>query len=87
MTQIIGTKFRVNAEEFVMTTQIAVPTRYLHERYFGRPSCPRCGELMMAPEYPQFTVCRSGDEIRHFWACDACDHRFNTLVKFEPLAA
>ena len=27
----------------------AAPLRYVHERYLGRPSCPKCGELIMAP--------------------------------------
>jgi len=31
-----------------MTLQVFVPMRYIHERYFGRPACPKCGELMMA---------------------------------------
>ena len=31
---------------------IIMPMSYVHERYFGRPSCAKCGELMMAP-YPR----------------------------------
>jgi uncharacterized metal-binding protein YceD (DUF177 family) len=69
-----------------MTIQLAVPMRYLHESYFGRPCCPKCGELMMAPEHPEFSECLSGVEIRHYWACDACENRFATLVKFEAAA-
>jgi hypothetical protein len=69
-----------------MTTQAAVPMRYLHERYFGRPCCPKCGELMMAPEYPEFSECRGGVEIRHFWRCDGCDNRFDTVVEFNAAA-
>jgi hypothetical protein len=76
----------MRTEELAMTLA-AGPAPYLHERYFGRPCCPKCGELMMAPEYPEFTECVSGDEIRHFWACDSCDNRFATLVKFKPMAA
>jgi len=67
--------------------KVAVPMRFFHERYFGRPSCPKCGELLMAAENPEFTECRSGDEIRNFWRCESCDHRFDTVVKFKPLAA
>jgi hypothetical protein len=70
-----------------MTLQVAAPMRFFHERYFGRPSCPKCGELMMAPEYPEFTECRSGAEVRNFWLCDGCDHRFDTLIKFEATVA
>ena len=70
-----------------MSFQLDAPMRYLHERYFGRPSCPRCGELMMAPEYPEFVERLSWVEIRNFWLCDGCDNRFNTLIKLAPAAA
>ena len=70
-----------------MKLHVAVPMSHVHERYFGRPSCPKCGELMMAPEYPEFTECRSGAEVRNFWLCDGCDHRFDTLIKFEATVA
>jgi hypothetical protein len=74
-----------------MTLQTAVkaaaPMRFFHERYFGRPSCPKCGEPMMAPEYPEFSARCGADEIRHFWLCDSCNYRFDTVVKFKPLAA
>jgi uncharacterized protein with PIN domain len=70
-----------------MTPQVVVPLRYLHERYFGRPSCPRCGELLMAPEHPEFSERLSGVEIRHFWVCEACNNRFDTVVKFETAVA
>ena len=30
-----------------MTLRVTVPTSYIHERYLGRPSCPKCGELLM----------------------------------------
>jgi len=42
---------------------------------------------MIAPEYPEFTECLGGDEIRHFWACDRCSNQFDTLVKFDSAAA
>lgn len=67
-----------------MTPQVAMRMRFLHERYCGRPSCPRCGELMMAPELSE---CRDGVEIRHFWLCDGCDNQFDTLIEFERIAA
>ena len=70
-----------------MTIQVAVPLLYFHERYFGRPSCPRCGEPLMAPERPEFSECLSGVEIRHYWVCGGCDHQFDTLVKFDSAAA
>lgn len=70
-----------------MTAQVIVPMRFYHGHYFGRPSCPRCGELMLALEYPEYSECLDGDEIQHFWACARCDNRFNTLVKFKPAVA
>jgi hypothetical protein len=70
-----------------MTLQVAVPMRYVHERYFGRPSCPKCGELLIAPEHPEFSECTGGDEIRHFWVCDGCDYQFETLIRFSAAAA
>jgi hypothetical protein len=70
-----------------MTLQDAAPMCFFHERYFGRPSCPKCGELMIAPEYPEFSECLGGNEIRNFWVCDGCDNRFDTLIKLKPIAA
>ena len=70
-----------------MPIQVTVPARYLHERYFGRPSCPKCGELIMAPEYPEFSECLTGVEFRQFWVCDGCQYEFSTLVKFNAAAA
>jgi hypothetical protein len=67
-----------------MTLQVGVPMRFFHESYFGRPSCPKCGELMMAPE---FSECLNGVQIRHFWQCDGCDNRFDTLVTFDAAVA
>jgi len=64
--------------EFSMTLRVTVPTRYIHERYLGRPSCPKCGELLMAPEHSE---CLSRNDIRHFWMCDKCDYGFETLIR------
>jgi hypothetical protein len=53
-----------------MTLQVAVPMSYVHERYYGRPSCAKCGELMMASEFSEYL---NHDEIRHIWVCDETD--------------
>jgi hypothetical protein len=42
---------------------------------------------MMAPEQPEFSECLSGVAIRHFWLCDGCENRFDTVVEFEAVAA
>jgi primosomal protein N' len=62
-----------------MTLHAAVPMRYVHERYFGRPSCPKCGDLMIAPESSEYL---SGHNIRHIWLCDECDYQCETLIRF-----
>ena len=67
-----------------MTLNIAVPMSYVHERYFGRPSCPKCGELLMAPESSE---CLNHDEVCHSWICDECNYRFKTLVRFNAAGA
>ena len=68
--------------EFRMTLRVTVPTSYIHERYLGRPSCPKCGELLMAPEYSQ---CLDRNDVRHVWMCDKCDYGFETLLRFNVL--
>ena len=67
-----------------MSLNVAVPMSYVHERYFGRPSCAKCGELVMAPESSKHV---SGYCIRHMWACDGCDYRFETLIRFNAAGA
>jgi C4-type Zn-finger protein len=62
-----------------MTFHAAMAMKFIHEEYFGRPSCPKCSEVMMTPEYSEcFT-----HVIRHFWTCDACDYRFESLMTFD----
>jgi transposase-like protein len=67
-----------------MTLNVAMPMSYVHERYFGRPSCPKCGELMMAPESSKYL---SGYDIRHSWVCDGCNYQFETLIRFNAAGA
>jgi hypothetical protein len=67
-----------------MTLRVAKHMCFAHERYFGRPSCPKCGNLMMAPESSE---CLNGDDIRHSWICDGCDYPFKTLTSFARAAA
>ena len=67
-----------------MTVQVAVPMRYIHERYFGRPACPKCGELMMASQSSEYL---GGRNVRHKWVCDGCNYRFETLIRFNVAGA
>jgi len=62
-----------------MTLHTAVPMSYAHERYLGRPSCPKCGELIMAPDFSEYL--KNEASIRH-WSCDGCEYEFKTLIKF-----
>ena len=63
---------------FAMTPHTAVPMSYAHERYLGRPSCPKCGELIMAPDFSEYL--KNEASIRH-WSCDGCEYEFKTLIK------
>ena len=67
-----------------MTLNVAVPMSYVHERYFGRPSCAKCGELVMAPEFSEYL---SGYDVRHMWVCGGCGYRFETLIRFDAAGA
>jgi len=71
-------------EGLAMTLQVAVPMSYVHERYFGRPSCAKCGELLMAPESSQYL---NDSDIRHRWVCDGCNYRCETLIRFSAAVA
>jgi hypothetical protein len=63
----------------------AVPMSYVHERYLGRPSCPKCGQLLMAPESSKYH--HSDDDIRHAWLCEGCEFPFETVVSLDAVAA
>jgi hypothetical protein len=84
MTQRADKWIPIPSEGFVMTLQLASRMRFFHERYFGRPSCPKCGELMMAPESSEYV---GGHDIRHSWMCDECAYPFNTLIRFDGTGA
>ena len=50
-----------------MTLRVTVPTSYIHETYLGRPSCPKCGELLMAPEYLYLQADNPGPDKETNW--------------------
>jgi hypothetical protein len=62
----------------VVAFSLTMPMKYAHERYLGRPSCPRCGVLMVVPESSQY---ESEDRVRHAWSCVDCRYDFHTLVE------
>jgi hypothetical protein len=46
--------------------------------------CAQCGTTLFAPEWSEYLdECR----IRHLWTCDACDYKFETLVRYPMLGA
>jgi hypothetical protein len=57
---------------------ITTPTKFVHERNFERPSCSKCGNLILVPEESD---CAGDGCIRHRWLCDDCDYRFRSLLK------
>jgi hypothetical protein len=46
--------------------------------------CAQCGGTLYTPEWSEHVDdCR----VRHFWICEACDYKFETLVKFPRLSS
>ncbi len=66
-----------------MTPQSIAPLAFEFRRYLSGPSCPRCGESLLAAEASEFL---SEGRIRHFWACDGCGQAFHTAVEIAPTA-
>jgi hypothetical protein len=61
-----------------MMRSIYPPMNFVHERRLGRPSCPKCGVLILAPETSAYM---SDGRVRHTWLCDECDYDFRTVVR------
>jgi transcription elongation factor Elf1 len=53
------------------------PLAFEFRRYLSNPSCPRCGNHLVAAETSEFL--RDG-QIRHSWSCESCGHDFQTAV-------
>ena len=53
---------------------------FAHERVLGRPSCPRCGQVLDVAEATEFF---DPGRARYEWKCDACDLEFETVVRLE----
>ena len=68
-----------------MPQHSTAPLAFEFRRYLGGPSCPRCGDSLLAAEASQFI---SEGRVRHFWTCDSCGSQFHTAVAMtapEPL--
>jgi hypothetical protein len=59
-----------------MTSSPATAISFEHRRYFGRPSCPRCGELCTACDCSEYV----NGTIRNRWSCDGCNHQFESTI-------
>jgi hypothetical protein len=48
---------------------------------FARPviECAQCGEQIFMPDWSEYLDHR---RVRHLWACEACDYRFETIARF-----
>jgi len=60
-----------------MSLHSQAPLAFEFRRYLSNPSCPRCGNHLVAAEASEFL--RDG-HIRHSWACESCGHDFQTAV-------
>jgi transposase-like protein len=60
-----------------MTQQSIAPLAFEFRRYMGGPSCPHCGDSLLAADASQFI---SEGRVRHYWTCDACGSQFHTAV-------
>jgi hypothetical protein len=65
-------------EGFAVTFSLKMPMNYAHDEYLGRPSCPKCGTLVVAPETSAYV---SDNQIRHGWSCVDCDYDFRTIIE------
>jgi hypothetical protein len=50
----------------------------------SRLLCPQCQDLIIAATHSQHV---SVNEVRNWWACEACGHEFRTTVRWLPSLA
>ena len=60
-----------------MSLHSPAPLAFEFQRYFGNPSCPRCGTFQLCPESSEFVHPR---QVRHSWECDSCGEQFQSIV-------
>ena len=59
----------------------AAPLAYEFRSYLEWPSCPRCGETLVAPDT---SILVGRGHIRHQWSCEDCGYEFETAVRLPP---
>ena len=65
-----------------MNLHSQAPLAFEFRRYLSNPSCPRCGDHMLAAEAS--ALLRNG-HIRHSWACGSCGEEFQTSVELAAM--
>jgi hypothetical protein len=65
-------------ERFAVTFSLKMPMHYAHDEYLGRPSCPKYGALIVAPETSAYV---NDNQIRYGWSCVDCDYDFRTIIE------
>ena len=67
-----------------MSLHSPAPLAFEFRRYLSSPSCPRCGNFMLAAEASEFL---HDGHIRHSWACESCGQEFQTKIEVAQDAA
>jgi hypothetical protein len=65
-----------------MSLQNATPAVLAYARCFGRPHCPQCNTMLLAPEVTEFA---GAGRVLHSWQCEACAYEFQSTVDFGDL--
>jgi hypothetical protein len=69
--------YRAKAKEFARLTVVAKSLRHSDSKPRYQSECLRCEETMFLPEWSGYL---DRYRIQHLWECEACGHRFKTLV-------
>ena len=51
-----------------------------HARRVARPFCPKCDDMLFAPEVSQHV---NENLVQHVWSCESCGYIFKTSVILE----
>ena len=65
-----------------MTLHDAICSAAPQARHFRLPTCPQCGDMLLAPLLAEHV---DASHVRNHWACEACGHTFRKSFKFEAL--
>ncbi len=68
-----------NALEHTMTLQDATRTATVRARHLKLPTCPLCGDTLLAPMLAEHVNERV---VHNHWACESCGHTFRKSFEF-----